>query len=126
MVNVFIYAFATLITFPFLATWIVYMIATFLTVHKLKAFHIAVQWTAIWYIIAVSTLNNIYFNRSFSGGIVIFLLIILSCIIIYQRSTNVNIHIRRAVMILCRFCFLLFGTLYICFAFYSIGLYIVQ
>lgn len=126
MTDLLIYVIAFFVTLPFLATWVTYMIAKQITNHKLKSFHISIHWTTICYILAVFTLSTIYFDQLFSGIIGIILLIGLSLIIIYQWKTNTDIQFVRAIKIMWRFCFLLFGLIYICFIFYGVGAYIIQ
>lgn len=124
MKNVFIYIMAFLITFPFSITWIIYQLSYMLTKSRLKSLHISVHWSTIWYFFAVLVLNKMYLDRFFGDIIILILLFLLSCIIIYQWRTDMDVQIQRAFKILLRFSFFMFCFIYFCFFFYDISQFI--
>ncbi|RKQ37389.1 DUF3397 domain-containing protein [Oceanobacillus halophilus] len=113
MVNFIVYIFAFLITIPMIATALVYFISLKLQRIKKKAFHTAVNWTTIFYVIAVIILFQINFSIKSTGYILIFILGVLTIIILYQWKVGVEIELKKAFRVLWRFCFLLFLLIYI-------------
>ncbi|MBT2216946.1 DUF3397 family protein [Virgibacillus dakarensis] len=114
MLDIIIYSIAFIITAPILTTWVVYQFSVKIYRQKWRAFHTAVNWTTIWYILAVMTLMSVIFNNSFYGWIIVLLLCILSIIIVIQWKTRTEVDFKRAFKGFWRFTFLLFSLLYIC------------
>ncbi|WP_373895927.1 DUF3397 domain-containing protein [Virgibacillus sp. CBA3643] len=115
MVDVIIYFIAFFITVPILATWIVYKISFKIYGHQWKAIHISVNWTTIFYIIAVLILVSNIFDQQFIGIMLILLLSMLAVIIILQWKMRTEVVFAKAFKTLWRLCFLIFSFLYICF-----------
>ncbi|MBY7143733.1 DUF3397 family protein [Virgibacillus sp. NKC19-3] len=115
MGNIIIYFIAFFITFPFLATMIIYKISLKLYGHPWKAIHISVSWTTVFYMVAVLILVSNIFDREFSGILLILLLSMLAGIIFLQWKMRTEIILTKALKILWRLCFLLFSFSYICF-----------
>lgn len=113
MVNYIIYIIAFMITLPFIATILAYIIFKNLYSQQWKAIHQAVNWTTIFYIAAVTLLLTIIFNRGFITIILLVLLCMLAGIIIFQWKVNTEVELKKALKILWRICFLLFLISYI-------------
>jgi len=112
----FIYIIAFFVTIPIIFTFIIYL--SFLKIIKhspKKALHKAVNWSTLFYIIAVIILVQILFDISATGLILILILAILTIVIFFQWKRHTDIQFMKAVKILWKICFLLFLTLYVCF-----------
>ena len=114
MLDFMIYTLSFFITIPFLASLLVYLVSMVLDRNKLKAIHRLVNWTTLFYIIAVTMMLSIIFNLSFIGIVLILLLSLLTLIIFIQWKTKRDVAITRAVKLLWRISFLLFFVLYSC------------
>ncbi|PAV29905.1 hypothetical protein CIL05_08480 [Virgibacillus profundi] len=114
MIDFIIYLIAFFITVPIFATWLLYKIIRKFKHGKLRAFHQAVNWTTILYIIAVTILLTIIFEKQFIGITLVFLLSILTVIIIFQWKMNTEILFKKAIKVFWRFSFLIFFVIYIC------------
>ena len=114
MLDFIIYTLSFFITIPFLASLLVYLVSMVLDRNKLKAIHRLVNWTTIFYIIAVTMMLSIIFNMGFIGIVLILLLSLLTLIIFIQWKTKRDVEITRAVKLLWRISFLLFFLLYSC------------
>lgn len=114
MLDFMIYTLSFFITIPFLASLLVYLVSMVLDRNKLKAVHRLVNWTTIFYIIAVTMMLSIIFNLSFISIVLILLLSLLTLIIFIQWKTKRDVEITRAVKLLWRISFLLFFVLYSC------------
>jgi hypothetical protein len=121
MVNFFSYIIAFFITVPVIATWLMYFILVKWNRPMLRAFHQAVNWTTLLYIIAVLILFWLNFRVNLTGVIIIFFLSALAVIIFMQWKLNMEVLLSRALKLLWRFLFLLFGLLYICLLIYDIA-----
>lgn len=113
MIKFLVFLIAFLITVPIIATVAAYLFFRKIYAQKWKAIHRAVHWTTIFYVIAVSLLLKIIFNRGFVSAIIILLLSILAVIIFYQWKVHVEVEMGKALKVLWRFCFLLFLVAYI-------------
>lgn len=120
MLDVILFPLALFITIPLLATWLLYLIRTKIHPNKQRGFIFAVNWTTIFYILAVLVLIKINFDNHYLGVIICFLLLILSAIIVYQWKKHTEIQIGKAFKILWRLCFLGFSFAYIFLVFFSI------
>src|SRR5690625_1646241 len=121
MVNFSSYIIAFFITVLVIAIWLMYFILVKWNWPKLKAFHQAVNWTTLLYIIAVLILFWLNFRINLMGVIIIFFLSALAVIIFMQWKLNMEVLLSRALKLLWRFLFLLFGLLYICLLIYDIA-----
>lgn len=110
-----------LVIIPLFTTYIVYYVSNKKVKHRWKAIHLSVEWTAIFYIIAVAILLHRHFQYQFVGWIMIVLISILSCILIYQWKKHTEVVLRKGLKVLSRISFLLFGFIYIAFVLYEIG-----
>lgn len=102
------------LTVPFVVTWLIYKFHRMFKKTRIYAFHRAVNWTTILYIIAVMIICNLVFNHLFLGYIVGFHLFSLMVVIIYQRINHTEVVFAKACKIVWRFSFLLSFFLYVC------------
>lgn len=102
------------ITVPMVASFIVYVISKVRLRNLWKAIHMMVDWTTLFYILAVMIMLFVLFERHFFGDILIFLLMALSVIIFNQWKKKRDIQLKKAVKLLWRISFLLFFFLYGC------------
>ncbi|MEC5422794.1 DUF3397 family protein [Virgibacillus sp. C22-A2] len=114
MIDFIIYSISFFVTVPLIATWIIYKITKKLYNQKLKAVHKAANWTTLLYIIAVTILLTIVFNRQMIGIVSALLLCIFTGIVFIQWKSETEIIFRKAFKVFWRLCFLLFLFLY-CF-----------
>ncbi|GAB3793523.1 DUF3397 domain-containing protein [Virgibacillus kimchii] len=121
MVDIISYIIAFFITVPAIATWLVYFILLKWNWPKLKAFHQAVNWTTLLYIIAVLILIYLNFNMNLTGIFIILFLTSLAVIIFIQWKMNMEVLLSKAIKLLWRTLFLLFGFLYVCLFIFDIG-----
>jgi len=112
------------VNIPIFKTLIVYFIIYKITRHRWKAIHISVQWTAIFYIIAVTILLQKIFAYDFISIILISLILMLAIILIIQRNLHTEVLLGKGLKVLARFSFLLFGCIYILLIIYEIIDYI--
>lgn len=114
MLNFISYTVSIFITLPLFASMLVYIVSMIIERNKWKAIQKLVNWTTLFYIIAVTIMLTLIFGMDFTGIVLITLLAILTCIIFIQWRTNRDVEIRRAVKLLWRISFLLFFVLYGC------------
>jgi len=108
------------IVFPFVVTYIIYFFVNFFTKYEMKAFQKAVDWSTPLYILSVYNLYKMYFSGPLFSYILVFVLIVLSFLLIYQRNRDNEVILSRAVKIVWRLCFLLFSSLYVVFVLFGI------
>lgn len=104
---------ALIITFPILATILIYFITYKVTGHKIKAIHNAVNWTTLLYIFATTFLSYTIFGPYLISIILSLLLLVLITIIIIQWKIKTEVVFVRALKVSWRIYFLLFLSLYI-------------
>lgn len=114
MLNFISYTVSIFITLPIFASILVYILSMLIERNKLKAIHKVVNWTTLFYIIAVTIMLTLIFDMGFTGIVVILLLAILTLIIFFQWKTKRDVEIKRAIKLLWRISFLLFFVLYGC------------
>lgn len=106
---------AFFITAPLLTSIVVYLISMSLQRNKWKAIHRVVNWTTIFYIIAVLIMLQAIFSKSFIAITIVGLLFVLTIIILVQWKKQRDIQFFAAFKLLTRISFLLFFVLYGCF-----------
>lgn len=109
-----------LVIIPIFVSYLVYYISKMILKHRWKAIHLTVEWTAVFYIVAVAIFLKKHFHYEFIGWILIVLISILSCILIYQWKKHTEVVLRKGLKVLSRISFLLFGLIYIIFVLYEI------
>jgi len=120
MVNYVSIIIAFLITFPFIPTIAVYKVCDIIVQHKLRALHIAINWTTILYIFATARMLNMMFNQQFIGIIIGLILLLLTVIIVWQWKSKTEVLFNKAIKILWRLCFLIFLFAYTILVVYGI------
>lgn len=113
MGNVLIYLMAITITMPIILTATVYFLSYKITNHKRKAFHLAVNWTTLFYILSTIHLLFIILGHYFIAIILGVILSILILVIVYQWRYKTEILIFQAIKLSWRIYFLLFFILYV-------------
>lgn len=104
---------AFLISAPIIATILLYFIVSKIMKHQQKAFHIAVNWTTILYIIASFIIIHIVFDQYFISIFLVALLLLLTAIVVIQWRTKTEINFKKVFKIFWRFCFIIFFVLYV-------------
>lgn len=102
-----------LISVPLLITLIIYTISYRLKRHKWRAIHMAVQGSAVFYVIAVTIFLQQIFKISLVGYMLIFIILILTIILIIQWKKKTEVMLFGALKVLWRILFLLFFVIYI-------------
>lgn len=115
-----LYIIATALTIPFVVTWLVYKCNRMAKKTQAYAFHKAVNWTTVLYILAVMMICKVIFNQFFIGYVLAFLLAGLMVVIIFQRFNHTEIIFTKACKIVWRVSFLLFTFLYFGLILYGI------
>lgn len=113
MTPLFINFMSFFITFPILATWIVFYISKKIHRHKWRAIHQAVNWTTLLYIFVSIILLKVIFEQYFIGPLLLLLLCMLTFIIVIQWKIKTEVLLVKAIKQLWRACFLLFLFLYL-------------
>ncbi|WP_163970755.1 DUF3397 domain-containing protein [Oceanobacillus halotolerans] len=113
MLTLFTYLLASMIVVPYIMTVVIYLVAKAITKRKWKGIHIAVNWTTVFYILAVLVAFQVIFAQQLVGIILIILLSLLSFIIIIQWKKQSEVVFKKAFRFFWRLCFLLFNVLYI-------------
>lgn len=120
MINYLSIIIALLITFPFIPTIIVYKVSDKIVKHKLRALHIAINWTTILYIFATIRILNMMFDQQFIGIVIGLILVLLAIIIIWQWKIKTEVLLNKALKILWRLCFIIFLFAYLILVVYGI------
>lgn len=120
------HVFIFLLVFPVISTIVVFYMSNFIFKHKWKAIHFTVQWTAIFYMIAVVLLLEKLLNQAVVGIMLIILITVLSIILIFQWKRHTEVNLRNGLKVLTRISFLVFGIIYSILISYEIiqGMYI--
>lgn len=118
VVVTYIVAFA--LTVPFVVTWFFYKGNRLIKKTRIFAFHKAVNWTTILYILAVMMEFKVVFNHYYISYIVGLFLVCLIVVLLFQRIRYTEVVFAKAWKIVWRFSFLLFAFLYICLVIYGI------
>lgn len=108
-----VYLISIVIAMPIFATLFIYIISNKIVRHKRKAFHIAINWTTLLYIISTTELLFVIFTKYYIGIIIGIILLILIIVILYQWKTKTEIVFGKAVKVSWRIYFLLFSISYV-------------
>lgn len=111
MVDFLVYFLAFFITVPPVIALILYIIGRKRFKSSMRTTHFMVNWSTIFFIIAVDLMAAMVFGKTMTGVIIVFLLLLLG-IIIYFQWRHGEIHFRKAIRLLWRITFLLFFLLY--------------
>lgn len=113
MVDVIIYIIAFLMTVPIVLTALIYYLSIKFHRPVWKAVHTAVNWTTIFYMMAVILIFNMFDIRVI-GIVLVFFLFLLGLFIYMQWRFNTEVKVTKAFKLAWRICFLLFLFLYVC------------
>lgn len=114
-----------LICIPIFISVFIYTLGMKLTNNKWKSIHTTVQWSAIFYIIAVVLIVNMLFGIRLIGYIVIFLILIVATTLILQWKKGSDVELFTGMRIMWRVSFLLFFIVYSALIIYCFIYYIV-
>ncbi|WP_218917910.1 DUF3397 domain-containing protein [Lentibacillus amyloliquefaciens] len=109
----FVYVIGIIITIPVIATTTVYAGSKMLHNNKWKAFHAAVNWTTLLYIIAVIAMLKTIFESTFLSFILLMLLSLFTVIVVFHWKMYTEIVFNKIFKIFWRVCFLIFFLLYV-------------
>lgn len=112
MVNLLAIFIATIVTIPILAIFIVYWIARFVTQNKKKSFHISVDISTLFFILAVHFLIIVIWGKSLLWIILLLLILIATVFVFLQWKINNEIIFKKVWKGFWRFNFLLFTLSY--------------
>lgn len=101
------------IIIPVISTVFLYQLHKKIKKNAWKATHFSVQVSSLFYIAAVSNLLYLLFDIRSVGNILILFIIGLSIILIVQWKKDTDVSFVKALQILLRMSFLVFGLLYI-------------
>lgn len=113
MSHIFAYILAIVITFPIVVTVVLYYICKKIYRHPKKALHVSIAYSTLFYIVSVMIMLNQIFESSYSGIIVIFLLVTLMSFVLLQWKLTEEIIFKRAWKLFWRSMFLVFLVAYI-------------
>ncbi|WP_268801929.1 DUF3397 family protein [Ornithinibacillus halophilus] len=102
-----------MIMIPLPLTLLFYRVFLWIFKHKVKSFHKSMNWTTLFYIIAVDLLLVELFSGQFIGYILLILLSILLMIVIIQWKREIDINHFKAIKLMWRISFLTFSISYI-------------
>lgn len=114
------HVFIFLLIVPVISTIFVFYVSNLICKHKWKAIHFAVEWTAIFYIIAVILLLEKLLEQTVIGIVLIILITVLSIILILQWKNHTEVVLRNGIKVLTRISFLVFGLIYFLLISYEI------
>src|SRR5690625_2704449 len=108
------------ICIPIIFTYVFYKIVYIFKKNKWRAIHLSVQFTAIFYIIAVTLMIYDSFQLKVSSYILIFHIVLLAIFLIIQWKTKTEVILLDGLKILLRISFLIFFVIYICLFTYKL------
>lgn len=120
MSTIFAGFFATIVTVPILALFLFYVFARFMTKNNKRSFHLAIDFSTFFFILAVHFLSFIIWKQSFLWIILVVLVAIATIMVITQYKIKQEIHFKRVAKGFWRFNFLLFFFAYFCLAFFGL------
>lgn len=110
---------------PIFISMFIYSLGMKLTNNKWKSIHTSVQWTAIFYVVAVSLLVKTLFDIPIIGYIAILLILVAACSLVMQWRKGEDVELLTGLRIMWRVSFLLFSLLYCGLVIYIIVYYVV-
>jgi len=118
MVDLFATILATSVTIPILVIFIVYWISCFVTKSRKKSLHLSVDFSTIFFIIAVHILITVIWGKSLLWIILLFLILIATVFVFLQWKFNNEIVFKKVWKGFWRFNFLFFS-----FSYFSLIIY---
>lgn len=113
-----------LIGLPVFMSLCLYYLGVRFSGSKWKALHKSVQWTAIFYMIAVVALIKMMFGYLFIGYSIILLIVILATILIIQWKKDTEVVLLNGLKLMWRISFLIFSITYLGLIIYKVILFI--
>lgn len=115
-----------LIVIPILGTLLLYKLIHLFTRSTWKAVHIAVDSSAILYVLAVVTLLQSIIGKSVIGYVIIGLLLTLAIILVIQWRNKTEVILKNGLIFLLRLSFLVFSIGYVSLLIYLLVQKILQ
>lgn len=112
--------FATIVTLPVFALIVIYFIARAVTRNNKKSFHLAIDASTLFFILAVHFILIIIWETSFLSLILTVLLVIATIMILTHYKLKEEIHFKRVFKGFWRLNFLLFFFAYFCLVTFGI------
>lgn len=109
-----------LMIIPILLTYVTYKVIYLVYKKKWKAIHLSVQYTAIFYVIAVTIMINVLFQLNVASYMIIFHIALLSILLIIQWKTKTEVMLFDGLKLLFRLSFLIFFLSYIGFSIFML------
>ncbi|WP_078380993.1 DUF3397 domain-containing protein [Sutcliffiella halmapala] len=119
MSSIFAGFFATIVTVPIFAMFMFYVFARLMTKNNKRSFHVAIDFSTFFFILAVHFLVIIIWNQSFLWIIWVVLVAIASIMVITHYKIKQEIQFKRVIKGFWRFNFLLFFSAYFCLALFG-------
>ncbi|WP_226681142.1 DUF3397 domain-containing protein [Sutcliffiella horikoshii] len=114
MSGILAYTFATIVTLPVFALIVFYFIARAATRNNKKSFHLAIDASTLFFILAVHFIMIIIWETSFLSLILTVLLVIATVMVLTHYKFKEEIHFKRVFKGFWRLNFLLFFFAYFC------------
>lgn len=112
--------FATIVTLPVFALIVFYFIARAVTRNNKKSFHLAIDASTLFFILAVHFILIIIWETSFLSLILTVLLVIATVMVLTHYKLKEEIHFKRVFKGFWRLNFLLFFFAYFCLVTFGI------
>lgn len=97
-----------LILIPFLLTVFIYFIMKFLSIHPWRKIHITAQTSAFFYVVGVIVLVEVLYDIFILSYVLILFIVFLAFHITLQWKKDVQISLKKAIVLMLRMSFLLF------------------
>ncbi len=110
---------------PIIMSILIYSLGMKVTNNQWKSIHKSVQWSAIFYVIAVELLVKTLFNIRLIGYIVILLILVAAYTLVMQWKQGKDVELLTGLRIMWRVSFLLFSFVYCGLVIYIIVYYVV-
>lgn len=120
MSNIITVFFATIVTVPIFALFLFYAFARYITKNNKRSFHVAVDTSTLFFILAVHFLVVIIWERSYLWIIMMILLAIATVMVITHYKIKQEIQFKKVFKGFWRFNFLLFFFAYFCLALFGV------
>ncbi|QFT88768.1 hypothetical protein FIU87_08935 [Bacillus sp. THAF10] len=103
---------ATFVTIPIIALFLFYTLAKFITKNNKKAFHLAIDGTTFFFILAVHFLLVIIWNQTMLWVVMIILLFSAFLVVLANYIVKQEIELKRVIKGFWRLNFLMFFVVY--------------
>ncbi|MGM0837387.1 MAG: DUF3397 domain-containing protein [Bacillota bacterium] len=120
MSNIIAVLFATIVTVPVFGMFLFYVFARYITKNNKRSFHVAVDTSTLFFILAVHFLVIIIWDQSYLWIILIVLVSIAMIMVVTNYRIKQEIQFKKVFKGFWRFNFLLFFLAYFCLALFGI------